>query len=253
MPLARKGEARLQAQSCRIVSHRIPGRKKRARPSPTLSEDGFPGSSREQPSRSGSRETPPRCCSPALLPQGQVGGADLSTCWRRAWLGSSGGSRGSGPSGRTGSNGASSRAGADHLLAAGPGTALDPKQHSLVSSQGEGRDPCSRPALPLPCKGTGLGHKPLPGLPPSFGALSKLLSEPTAAGPEEQLALESLAHRLLGEASAPTQMHQTAAGDSPASKEAKMLHGPQTAAPSPLPSPTSLLLQGSLQGRTGQR
>lgn len=48
-----------------------------------------------------------------------------------------------------------------------------------------------------------------------------------AAGPREPRS-----HRLLGEASAPTQMHQTAAGDSPASK-AKMLHGPQTAAPTP--------------------
>ena len=81
---------------------------------------------------------PPR---PTLITQVQEGSTDLSACWRRAWRGSSGGSRGSGPSGRTGSNGSSSPTGAAHLLAAGPGTALGPKQHSPVSRQGEGREP----------------------------------------------------------------------------------------------------------------
>lgn len=98
------------------------------------------------------------CCStwplplPTLHPyhQVQVGSADLSTCWRRAWLGSSGGSRGPGPSGRRGSNGAPSQATADHLLAAGPRTALGPKNTAPVTRQGGAEVLYSSTALPLP-------------------------------------------------------------------------------------------------------
>lgn len=86
-----------------------------------------------------------------------------------------------------------------------------------------------------------------------WSTLSKPLSKPTVAGRDEQLAPESVAQHLPGEASVPMQVHRTAAGGSPASKETKTRHAPQTAAPTPPPSPPSLLPYRSLQWQTGQR
>lgn len=92
-----------------------------------LQEAGTTVDSRGLPQTSSSE--PPHSPFPPCLPlhhlPGQGGSsADLSTCWKRAWLGSSGGSRGSGPSGRKGSNGASIPGAAGHLLEAAPWSAL---------------------------------------------------------------------------------------------------------------------------------
>lgn len=84
--------------------------------------------SREQRSASGqslsSLVSFPICLPLHHLPRAGRQSANLSTCWKRAWLGSSGGSRGRGPSGRKGSNGASIPGAAGHLLAAAAWSAL---------------------------------------------------------------------------------------------------------------------------------